>query len=99
MDVFSTAAALAGANASAPQRDSGPEVAIDGRDLTPLLANASVASPHASAGLFHWRGDVVMAVRIGEYKVHFWTEGCTSYTDPPLQSHELAPLVFHIEHD
>ena len=70
MDLFATALAIAaereGAAAGlAPQGGA----AIDGADLRAVLARADAPSPHAD-GLFHWRGDRVMAVRLGPYKVH-----------------------------
>lgn len=92
MDLFATAIAAAGLPPSADGRP------IDGKDLRGVLADSSAPSPHA-AGLFYWRGDTVMAVRVGAYKVHFYTQGCTLYTQPPLKSFESSPLVYHLEED
>lgn len=101
MDLFATAlAAVAEAsetNAKALLAD-GSKVAIDGKSLLPVLRSDDAPSPH-DAGLFYWRGDRIMAVRVGPFKVHFFTQGCTNYTYPPLTSHEAGPLVFQLDED
>jgi arylsulfatase A-like enzyme len=104
MDLFATAAAAAGADAGAPRSPHGEaaraaRVAVDGIDLAPVLASVEAPGPHEESGLFHWRGDTVMAVRLGAHKVHFFTEGCALYCFPSLKSHAADPLVFQIEHD
>ena len=91
MDLYATAVRAAGL----PAAEGGAK--IDGKDLSAVFASADAPSPHTA--LFFWRGNAVMAVRVGPFKVHFLTQGGTSYTDPPLTSHEDAPLVFNLEED
>jgi arylsulfatase A len=82
---------------------------IDGRDLRPLLTNASAPSPHEC--IFHWKGAPglgcpadhpacpgLWAVRCGPYKLHWVTMdtiGPTAFK-PAFQT---PPLLFHLEHD
>ncbi|KAJ8271326.1 hypothetical protein COCON_G00101850 [Conger conger] len=62
MDLFSTSLSLAGL--SAPD-----DRVIDGLDLTPvLLKNSLIDRP-----IFYYRGNAMMAVRVGQYKAHYWT--------------------------
>ena len=71
MDLFATAVAAAAAAspaAAATLRAHDSSAAIDGKDLRSVLASAEAPSEHAD-GLFLWRGDRVMAVRVGAYKV------------------------------
>ena len=79
MDIFATAMELAGGTSSKP---------LDGISLVPLLragadhhagprASASNSSSTASGSeraLFHYCMEVLMAARIGDYKLKFWTE-------------------------
>ncbi|KAI9531842.1 hypothetical protein NQZ68_037808 [Dissostichus eleginoides] len=77
MDLFPTSLALAGLS---PPDDR----ALDGLDLTPVLLN----HPHKQGNrpvhthcyrsspflpIFYYRGNELMAVRIGQYKAHYWT--------------------------
>ncbi|KAL3065597.1 hypothetical protein OYC64_015703 [Pagothenia borchgrevinki] len=64
MDLFPTSLALAGLS---PPDDR----ALDGLDLTPVLLN----HPHTQGNrpIFYYRGNELMAVRIGQYKAHYWT--------------------------
>ncbi|XP_010771349.1 N-acetylgalactosamine-6-sulfatase [Notothenia coriiceps] len=64
MDLFPTSLALAGLS---PPDDR----ALDGLDLTPVLLN----QPHKQGNrpIFYYRGNELMAVRIGQYKAHYWT--------------------------
>ncbi|XP_029904575.1 N-acetylgalactosamine-6-sulfatase isoform X1 [Myripristis murdjan] len=67
MDLFSTSLALAGVS---PPDDR----ALDGLDLTPvLLAHAPQNTSPADRPIFYYRGNELMAVRIGPYKAHYWT--------------------------
>ncbi|XP_056881635.1 N-acetylgalactosamine-6-sulfatase isoform X1 [Takifugu flavidus] len=62
MDLFTTSLALAGMS---PPDDR----TIDGMDLTPvLLLNTVLDRP-----IFYYRGNELMAVRLGQYKAHYWT--------------------------
>ncbi|KAJ8247325.1 hypothetical protein GJAV_G00245010 [Gymnothorax javanicus] len=62
MDLFTTSLALAGL---APPGDR----FIDGLDLTPVLLKNSVIN----RPIFYYRGNEMMAVRVGQYKAHYWT--------------------------
>ncbi|TRY96188.1 hypothetical protein DNTS_026764 [Danionella cerebrum] len=62
MDLFSTSLAVAGL----PPPD---DRIIDGLDLSPVLFNSSLLD----RPIFYYRGNQMMAVRIGQYKAHYWT--------------------------
>lgn len=62
MDLFSTSLSVAGV---LPPDDR----VIDGLDLSPALFNNS----QLDRPIFYYRGNQMMAVRIGQYKVHYWT--------------------------
>ncbi|XP_039650166.1 N-acetylgalactosamine-6-sulfatase isoform X1 [Perca fluviatilis] len=64
MDLFTTSLAVAGIS---PPDDR----ALDGLDLTPVLLNW----PHTlqNRPIFYYRGNELMAVRLGQYKAHYWT--------------------------
>ncbi|XP_036400211.1 N-acetylgalactosamine-6-sulfatase [Megalops cyprinoides] len=62
MDLFTTSLALTGLS---PPDDR----AIDGLDLTPVLLNNSLID----RPIFYYRGNEMMAVRVGQYKAHYWT--------------------------
>ncbi|XP_069491868.1 N-acetylgalactosamine-6-sulfatase isoform X2 [Ambystoma mexicanum] len=62
MDLFTTSLSLAGLD---PPRDR----EIDGIDLSPaLLLTKTIDRP-----IFYYRGNEMMAVRVGMFKAHFWT--------------------------
>ncbi|XP_015239813.1 PREDICTED: N-acetylgalactosamine-6-sulfatase [Cyprinodon variegatus] len=63
MDLFTTSLALAGI--SPPD-----ERMLDGLDLTPVLLNVS---HKLDRPIFFYRGNEMMAVRLGQYKAHYWT--------------------------
>ncbi|KAK9972660.1 hypothetical protein ABG768_025949 [Culter alburnus] len=62
MDLFSTSLSVAGV---LPPDDR----VIDGLDLSPALFNSSLQD----RPIFYYRGNQMMAVRIGQYKAHYWT--------------------------
>ncbi|XP_048042337.1 N-acetylgalactosamine-6-sulfatase [Megalobrama amblycephala] len=62
MDLFSTSLSVAGV---LPPDDR----VIDGLDLSPALFNGSLQD----RPIFYYRGNQMMAVRIGQYKAHYWT--------------------------
>ncbi|XP_077057673.1 N-acetylgalactosamine-6-sulfatase isoform X1 [Siphateles boraxobius] len=62
MDLFSTSLSVAGV---LPPDDR----VIDGLDLSPVLFNNSLLD----RPIFYYRGNQMMAVRIGQYKAHYWT--------------------------
>lgn len=62
MDVFTTSLVLAGLK---PPDDR----ILDGLDLTPVLLNNTLIN----RPIFYYRGNQMMAVRLGPYKAHYWT--------------------------
>jgi arylsulfatase A-like enzyme len=86
LDLFPTALALAGIPAPA-------EIAIDGRDLAPLLFAGKSLPPRP---FFIYRGDQLFACRLGDWKAHFRTQ--TGYGEPKPESHD-PPLLFHLPRD
>ncbi|KAL2088478.1 hypothetical protein ACEWY4_015377 [Coilia grayii] len=62
MDLFTTSIALAGLVAP-------DDRVLDGLDLRPVLFNNSVID----RPIFYYRGNEMMAVRVGPYKAHYWT--------------------------
>jgi arylsulfatase A-like enzyme len=66
---------------------------IDGTDLAPLLFQAK-ALPERP--FFYYRGTRVAAVRLGEYKAHFFTQ--TGYGGAKPEEH-ATPLLYHLGRD
>lgn len=64
MDLFTTSLALAGIS---PPSDR----VLDGLDLTAALLNP--AHTVKNRPIFYYRGNEMMAVRLGQYKAHYWT--------------------------
>uniref|UniRef100_A0A673WRC2 Galactosamine (N-acetyl)-6-sulfatase n=1 Tax=Salmo trutta TaxID=8032 RepID=A0A673WRC2_SALTR len=62
VDLFSTSLSVAGL--SVPD-----DRLIDGLDLSPVLHNNTLIN----RPLFYYRGNEMMAVRVGPYKAHYWT--------------------------
>lgn len=83
MDIFTTALKLAGAELPTDRT-------IDGVDLTPLLL-AGKTLPERP--FFYYRGEKLMACRLGEYKAHFQTQD--GYGQPQPVTHD-PPLLFHL---
>ncbi|XP_036951516.1 N-acetylgalactosamine-6-sulfatase [Acanthopagrus latus] len=65
MDLFTTSLALAGI--SPPSN-----TILDGLDLTPVLLNQDPGELQ-NRPIFYYRGNELMAVRLGQYKAHYWT--------------------------
>lgn len=86
MDVFMTCARLAGAELPADR-------VYDGVDMTPLLTGAG---PSARDVVWFYRGVEIFAVRQGDYKAHFITQG--AYGGPKRTEH-ATPLLYHLGHD
>ena len=86
MDLFTTSLALAGAEIPKDR-------AMDGVDISPLLFEGK-ALPERP--FFYYRGDMLMACRLGPWKAHFWTQ--TGYGQPKPDSHN-PPLLFHLPSD
>ncbi|KAF7664751.1 hypothetical protein LDENG_00167610 [Lucifuga dentata] len=69
MDLFSTSLALAGLS---PPDDR----VLDGLDLMPVLLNHPHTLQNSSITdrpFFYYRGNEMMAMRLGPYKAHYWT--------------------------
>ncbi|XP_061619883.1 N-acetylgalactosamine-6-sulfatase isoform X2 [Phyllopteryx taeniolatus] len=64
MDLYTTSLSLAGIS---PVDDR----ALDGLDLTPVFLNSSHTLQNRP--IFYYRGNELMAVRLGQYKAHYWT--------------------------
>ena len=86
MDLFTTSLALAGAEMPKDRP-------MDGVDISPLLFEGK-ALPERP--FFYYRGDMLMACRLGPWKAHFWTQ--TGYGQPKPDSHN-PPLLFHLPSD
>lgn len=83
LDLFPTAAKLAGAKIPADRL-------MDGTDLSPLLFEERAVD----RGLFcYYRGEKLYAARLGDWKIHFLTQG--SYGDPKPLEH-TQPLLFNL---
>eukprot|EP00966_Prymnesium_polylepis_P082817 1918125-Prymnesium_polylepis.1 len=101
-DIFVTAIKLAGGKL--------PEIALDGRDMSPVLFNASNdASPHDC--VYHWRGAPglscpddhpdcpgLWAVRCGAYKAHWVTKDSIG-SDQAVKYYLDKPLLYNLEVD
>ncbi|PAZ02868.1 MAG: arylsulfatase [Opitutia bacterium AMD-G3] len=86
LDLYPTMAKLAGAELPASRP-------LDGTDLSPLLLQGQ----SVDRGLFcYYRGERLFAARLGDWKIHFITQG--SYGDPKAVTHE-QPLLFNLARD
>jgi arylsulfatase A-like enzyme len=86
LDLYPTAAKLAGARIPNDRR-------MDGTDLSPLLLEERAVD----RGLFcYYRGEKLFAARLGDWKIHFITQG--SYGDPKPAEHP-KPLLFNLAVD
>lgn len=86
MDLLPTCLALAGAGV--PEK-----TVLDGIDISPLLFQSK---PLPERPYFYYRGDLLFACRIGEWKAHFKTQ--TGYGQPRAEVHEPA-LLYHLGRD
>ena len=66
---------------------------IDGVDLSPVLFNDK---PLPDRPFFYYRKDQLAACRLGNYKLHFFTQN--GYGQPKPDIHE-PPLLFNLAHD
>ena len=87
MDLFATAVALAGAAIPSDRP-------IDGTDLSALLltGRALPARP-----FFYYRGEEILACRLGPWKAHFATQA--GFGGKPKPDRHDPPLLFHLERD
>lgn len=86
MDLFTTALTLGGA--ALPK-----DRPIDGVDLSPVLFSGKSLGERP---FFYYRGDVMFACRLGDWKAHFFTQ--TGYGQPKPETHQ-PPLLFHLGRD
>ncbi|XP_044126079.1 N-acetylgalactosamine-6-sulfatase [Bufo gargarizans] len=104
MDLFTTSLALAGLDPPVDRQ-------IDGIDLSPvILSGKEIERP-----IFYYRGNELMAVRMGPYKAHYWTwsnsweelsQGinfCPGQNITGVTTHDqvgyVKPLLFHLGRD
>jgi arylsulfatase A-like enzyme len=86
LDLYPTVAKLAGAKAPTDRP-------MDGTDLSALLLEERAVD----RGLFcYYRGEKLFAARLGDWKIHFITQG--SYGDPKPAEH-AKPLLFNLAVD
>ena len=98
LDISVTAVSLAGGSLPKDRQ-------IDGYDLTDVLTGKSSTGPRDR--MFYYSGPYLMAVRLNQYKAHFWTMGshcAKTYHDQDCWSaspltHQSPPLLFDLEHD
>ncbi len=80
MDIFSTAAALAGV-------ETPKDRPIDGHDQTAFLKGAA---PSATQSVYYYLGDRLMAIRNGKWKAHFYT--ADNWPDGPIEEYSVPQL-------
>jgi arylsulfatase A-like enzyme len=86
MDLFTTFSTIAGLEI--PQ-----DRIIDGMDLSPVLFEHK---PGPRNEVFYYRGRELFAVRFGDFKAHYITQG--GYRPPGREEHN-PPLLFNINQD
>ena len=89
LELFTTFSKMAGA----PIPD---DRVIDGVDLGPLLRGETKESSPRNE-MFYYRGTELYAVRLGDYKAHFITEG--AYGQFGEREEPETPLLFNINED
>ncbi|XP_071835298.1 N-acetylgalactosamine-6-sulfatase-like [Apostichopus japonicus] len=67
MDLFNTILDITGSEVSNPERP------LDGQSLWPLLIDKPKDATLKKNTIFYYRGDGLFAVRVGDYKAHYWT--------------------------
>lgn len=87
LDLLPTLAAMAGGDVPGDRT-------MDGFDLSATLLEKE---PGPRDHMIYYRGTEVFAVRLGDYKVHFITQGAFGQ-DGPRQVHD-TPLLFNLEID
>ena len=86
MDIFTTAAKLAGAEIPSDR-------VIDGKDITPLLFGDGKVELEVFC---YYRGQQLYAARVGAWKAHFITR--SSYGPDKAVTHEI-PELYNVEED
>ncbi|MCW5517154.1 sulfatase [Muriicola sp. Z0-33] len=87
MDLFTTFSKMAGV-------DIPRDRIIDGQDLSATLLNKA---PGPRKSIFYYRGTELYAVRLGDYKAHFITQGAYGQFGEK-EVHEI-PLLYNLSHD
>lgn len=85
MDLFATSLALAGAPLPTDR-------VIDGVDLAPVFAGGTLPE----RPFFFYRKDQLFACRLGDHKLHFFTQ--TGYGQPKADAQD-PPLLYQLAHD
>lgn len=88
MDIFTTCVTLAGGNVPSDR-------IIDGLDLSPVLFGNG---PSPRDYMFYYRGQQLMAARLGPWKAHFVTQAAYGPDANRRATHD-PPLLFHLEQD
>mgnify|MGYP002623269646 FL=1 len=88
MDIFTTCAALAGAEIPVDR-------VIDGVDLTPVLF---AEGPSPRQHVLYYRGTELMAVRWGPWKAHYFIQNAYG-GGARLREKQVPPLLFHLGRD
>ncbi|MCA9073469.1 MAG: sulfatase [Planctomycetaceae bacterium] len=88
MDIFTTCVTLAGGDVPADR-------VIDGVDLSPVLFDAG---PSNRKSVLYYRGTQLMAVRLGPWKAHYFTQTSYRKEGNPREAHD-PPLLYHLDHD
>lgn len=86
MDLFTTSLLLAG-------KEIPKDRVIDGKDLRPVLFDQG--KPERES-LFYYRGQRLMAVRKGPWKMHLFTQNAYGQREPVKQD---PPVLYHLDHD
>ncbi len=88
MDIFTTCVLLAGGNEPTDR-------VMDGVDLSPVLFDDG---PSPRKSVLYYRGTQLMAVRLGPWKAHYFTQ--TSYRrDSNTREAHDPPRLYHLDHD
>jgi arylsulfatase A-like enzyme len=88
LDILPTCVTLAGG--TAPN-----DPPIDGVDLSPVLLGTG-ESPRSH--MLYYRGRMLMAARLGEWKAHFITQDAYGPNSKQPTRHD-PPLLYNLEHD
>ncbi|EGD80750.1 hypothetical protein PTSG_01338 [Salpingoeca rosetta] len=91
MDLFSTFGHIAGLNVT-----STPDFATDSHSFAHLLNSSYAPSAKSRPAIYYFYHDVLMAIRMGPFKLHKYTRCAYCYEEPVPQD---PPLLFNIDHD
>jgi arylsulfatase A-like enzyme len=85
MDLYTTFSKMAGVEVPTDR-------VVDGVDLTSVLLEGK---PSPRRDMFYYRGELLYAVRVGDYKAHFITQDAYG---PDVMQHD-PPLLFNLNVD